>query len=125
MIYRVLCRDETARLYNNIFNSEYTVKQLHPGKVTSSTAKAEGSMTNRQMSSPIFIKADAPVKKRSVYPLTAGLSQKMVSKYIATALENAGRIEDFVPTDFLPKVQSDGFEYGSSSNTFSHKFKRA
>ena len=27
----------------------------------------------------------------------------MVSKYIATALENAGKIEDFVPADFLQK----------------------
>ena len=103
VIYRVLCRDETARLTITFFNSEYTVKQLHPGEDYIFYGKAEGSMTNRQMSSPIFIKADAPVKKRPVYPLTAGLSQKMVSKYIATALENAGRIEDFVPTDFLQK----------------------
>ena len=82
VIYRVLCRDETARLTITFFNSEYTVKQLHPGEDYIFYGKAEGSMTNRQMSSPIFIKADAPVKKRPVYPLTAGLSQKMVSKYM-------------------------------------------
>lgn len=32
VIYRVLCRDETARLTITFFNSEYTVKQLHPGE---------------------------------------------------------------------------------------------
>ncbi len=100
-IFKVLCADETARLELTFFNSEYTVKQLEVGQEYIFYGKVGGSMVNRQMTTPIFIPADSPLTRRAVYPLTAGLSAKMVSNMMAAAFDRLDTIPDFMPREIL------------------------
>ena len=100
-MFKVLCADETARLELTFFNSEYTVKQLEIGEEYIFYGKIGGSMVNRQMTSPIFIPADSPLTRRAVYPLTAGLSAKMVSNMIASAFDKIDTVPDFMPAEIL------------------------
>jgi len=101
VMFRVLCADDTARLELTFFNSEYTVKQLEEGNEYIFYGKVGGSMLKRQMTSPIFIPADAPLTRRAVYPLTAGLSAKTVSNIMASAFNAVKEIEDFMPRKIL------------------------
>ena len=100
-IFRVLCADDTARLELTFFNSEYTVKQLEVGEEYIFYGKVGGSMVNRQMLTPIFIPADSPLTQRAVYPLTAGLSAKMISNMLVSAFNNIDHIPDHIPRDIL------------------------
>lgn len=100
-IFRVLCADDTARLELTFFNSEYTVKQLEIGEEYIFYGKVGGSMVNRQMLTPIFIPADSPLTQRAVYPLTAGLSAKMISNMLVSAFNNIDHIPDHIPQDIL------------------------
>ena len=100
-MFKVLCADDTARLEITFFNSEYTVKQLEIGEEYIFYGKLGGSMLNRQMTTPVFIPADSPLTRRAVYPLTAGLSAKMVSNMMAAAFERIDTIPDFMPRDIL------------------------
>ena len=100
-MFKVLCADETARLELTFFNSEYTVKQLEIGEEYIFYGKIGGSMVNRQMTSPVFIPADSPLTRRAVYPLTAGLSTKMISNMMASAFNAVQDIPDFMPREIL------------------------
>ena len=100
-MFKVLCADETARLELTYFNSEYTVNQLEVGREYIFYGKIGGSMVNRQMVSPIFIPADSPLTRRAVYPLTAGLSAKMISNMMASAFNVVQNIPDFMPREIL------------------------
>ncbi len=100
-MFRVICADDTARLSLTFFNSEYTVKQLQEGQEYIFYGKAEGSMLHRTMTTPLFIPADSRLTRQAVYPLTAGLSAKMVAKYIASAFDMIEQIPDFMPEDIL------------------------
>jgi ATP-dependent DNA helicase RecG len=100
-MFKVLCADETARLELTFFNSEYTVKQLEIGEEYIFYGKIGGSMVNRQMTSPIFIPASSPLTRRAVYPLTAGLSAKMISNMMASAFNAVQEIPDFMPREIL------------------------
>ena len=100
-MFKVLCADETARLELTFFNSEYTVKQLEIGEEYIFYGKIGGSMVNRQMVSPIFIPASSPLTRRAVYPLTAGLSAKMISNMMASAFNALQEIPDFMPRGIL------------------------
>ena len=100
-MFKVLCADETARLELTFFNSEYTVKQLEIGEEYIFYGKIGGSMVNRQMVSPIFIPASSPLTRRAVYPLTAGLSAKMISNMMASAFNAVQEIPDFMPRGIL------------------------
>lgn len=100
-MFKVLCADETARLELTYFNSEYTVKQLEIGEEYIFYGKIGGSMVNRQMVSPLFIPATSPLTRRAVYPLTAGLSAKMISNMMASAFNVVQDIPDFMPREIL------------------------
>lgn len=100
-IFKVLCADETAHLELTFFNSEYTVKQLEEGCEYIFWGKAGGGMLHRQMTTPVFIPADSPLTRRAVYPLTAGLSAKVISNIIANAFREIESIPDFMPDEIL------------------------
>ena len=102
-LFRVTARDESATLTITFFNSEYTVKQLVPGKEYIFWGKLGGSMLNRTMTTPLFIPADAPLKRQAVYPLTAGLSAKQISTIVRNAFDIVGHLEDPIPQHILER----------------------
>ena len=102
-IFRVMCADDTANLVLTFFNSEYTVRQLIPGREYIFYGKLDGNFYTKQMTAPLFIPADSPIKKQPVYPLTAGLSAKTVQNCIASAFAQIDGIPDFMPQIILDK----------------------
>lgn len=100
-LFKVICADDSARLELIFFNSEYTVKQLIEGKEYIFYGKVGGNMLNRQMTAPSFIPANSPLTKLPVYPLTAGLSEKVISNIMKNAFERINGIEDHMPREIL------------------------
>lgn len=103
VLFKVMCSDGPTRLELTYFNSEYTVKSLTEGEEYIFYGKVGGNMLTRQMASPVFIPASSPLKSRPVYPLTAGLSAKVISSMIASAFEKIDSIDDFMPGEILKK----------------------
>lgn len=83
--------DETARLNLAFFNQPYTAEHLKYGMSYIFYGSITGDYSHYQMQNPAFEDPDAPgiVTRRimPVYPLTAGLSNKLLSKCIQQALE--------------------------------------
>lgn len=102
-MFKVICADDTARLTLTYFNSPYLVEKLKIGQDYLFYGKATGNMLNREMASPIFIPSDWPITQQPVYPLTAGLSTKVVSNTIKSAFDLVQTIPDFLPTEIITK----------------------
>lgn len=84
----------TVIFYNNV----YTFDALAEGEEYIFYGKVTGNLISREMNSPKYIPADAPVTLRAVYPLTAGLTNTMLSTNISESL----RILENEPLEFMP-----------------------
>ncbi len=105
--YRVRCHDETGAVDLVFFNAkaDWLAAQLPPGDDRVVSGKLEMYNTTLQMTHPDLI---APVHERAlvetvepVYPLTAGLTQKMVQKFIRTAVAKAPALEEWHGTPLV------------------------
>ncbi len=90
-ITKLTVADETARLNIVFFNQPYTADHLNYGQSYIFYGSITGDYAHYQMQNPAFEDPDAPgiVTRRimPVYSLTAGLSNKLLSKCISQALE--------------------------------------
>lgn len=110
-LFKVICADDTAKLELVFFNSEYTVKKLTVGNEYLFYGKVGGNMLTREMSSPVFIPAESTSVQQPIYPLTSGISSAMISKYIASAFECAGYIDDFMPGEIIENFNLPKLDY--------------
>ncbi len=89
-ITKVTVADHTARLNLTFFNQKYTAESLQYGKEYIFYGAITGDYMGYNMTNPVFeAPEDPPLMTRRilpVYPLTAGLSNKAVSKAIMQAL---------------------------------------
>ena len=111
VLYKVICGDSTSNLELIFFNSEFTVKKLEVGEDYIFYGKVGGSMLNKQMIAPSFIRADETVTQQPVYPLTQGLSSAVIGKLVATALDMAGTISDFMPMEIVAKYRLPSLDF--------------
>ncbi len=91
--------DYTSDITIVIFNSEFLFKQLEIGRgyiLYGKVTKVGGEL---QITSPMIIPAGQEVKIIPQYPLTEGLSQKIVSSCVKNALEEINAF----PFEILPK----------------------
>lgn len=104
-VYRLLVTDGTDDMTVTLYNLQYLFDSLKIGEKYLFCGKVTGNLTRREMSSPTVIPAGAQDRIRPVYPLTAGLSQSVVSNCIknALALAKADDVE-FLPCDLLRKT---------------------
>ena len=83
--------DETGRLNLTFFNQSYVADQLQYGHTYIFYGRMEGGLIGTQMSNPVFERLDSPgVATRRILPiygLTAGISNKMLVKAVAQALD--------------------------------------
>ncbi len=95
--YRVACDDDTGRIHVVFFRADpkFIEKQLPPGSERYISGRVEAWGETLQISHPDYI---VPIENRDdlpllepVYPLTAGLSPKVLSKAVRAAL---GRVPD-------------------------------
>ena len=102
-ITRLTVADHSARLNISFFNQSYVTGSLHYGETYYFYGSISSDSPTRQFTNPVFeAEASAPISTRRivpVYPLTAGLSGKVLSKLIADALDACLQdIPEILPT---------------------------
>ncbi len=93
--------DETGALDVTFFNQSWLKNSLHPGETYVFYGKAEGNLLRRRMANPIVEpegQREATGRIVPVYPLTAGVSQLILSRSIRQGLDACA---DILP-DILP-----------------------
>jgi ATP-dependent DNA helicase RecG len=109
--YRVTCGDETGRIVLVFFHghSDYLEDALPIGETRVVSGKVELFDGRRQMTHPdhiVEVKDIASVQRvEPVYPLTAGLSGKVLDKAIKAALERAPNLSDWLDPAFKAQRQ--------------------
>jgi len=100
--YRVFCHDDTGSLELVFFHAhrDYLTKMLPPGETRVVSGKVEVFNDRLQMTHPDHIAGPAEAERlkavEPVYPLTAGLSLKVVSKAVQAALERLSELPEWL-----------------------------
>lgn len=85
-LFKVKVTDGATDLAITFFNAQYTVDALVVGQQYVFYGKVGGKLTKREMSSPMVIAYDSEHSLLPVYPLTAGLSSKLIAANVQNAL---------------------------------------
>ncbi|MBR3961923.1 MAG: ATP-dependent DNA helicase RecG [Oscillospiraceae bacterium] len=102
-VSKVRATDMERDLLITFFNAKYTVEALEIGEEYIFYGDFTRRMTGGEMNSPVVIQTEESGFLPR-YPLTEGLSSKMVSAQIKTALENCGSlIKETLSTGILEK----------------------
>ena len=104
-ITKVAVADHTAKLNLTFFNQKFTAERLQYGQEYYFYGAVSGDFIGYNMASPAVEDVDAPgVLTRRIlplYPLTAGLSNGVLTKTIAQALEVCGAPKEILPREVL------------------------
>src|SRR5512132_3645442 len=104
--YRILCDDASGELILVFFSArpEYLLKTLPPGETRIVSGMVDTFGEGLQMVHPDYVLADADKETlpsiEPVYPLTAGLSGKMLVKVIKAALQRAPMLDEWLDPAF-------------------------
>lgn len=100
-LFRVKVADDSGSMVITFFNAKYAMEALKYDTEYIFYGRSGGTLTRREMASPSIYPADLPNALIPVYPLTQGLSSKMVGANIAQALQLLGEeLDDPIP-DFI------------------------
>jgi ATP-dependent DNA helicase RecG len=100
VITSVKARDETGTIKLTWYNQPYIARQLQPDNEYIVIGKAEYRHGEIQIVNPLLEppeKFDFDVKYLPVYPLAAGLSQKVMRAIIHRCIDSADRIKETLP----------------------------
>ena len=106
-LIKVRAVDETGTLDITFFNQTWLKNNLVPGETYVFYGKAEGNLLHRKMASPIVEqegKGEFTGRIVPIYPLTAGVSQLILSRSIRQGLNECAHI--------LPDVLPDEVRHG-------------
>ncbi len=94
-LYKAELADDTGRITAVFFNTKYSFEKLELGREYIFYGKIGGDLVRKQILSPLFV---SPEEKGLFpkYPLTAGLTNNMISANVKTALSVVKR-EDRLP----------------------------
>jgi len=96
-IFKLRAEDESGVLQITVFNSKYTVESLKLDQEYIFHGSAEGSLLQREMSSPSIYPAQSAQRILPIYPQTAGISSQMIRKSVEQALQHAYTLADPIP----------------------------
>ena len=102
-LVKVRAVDDTGMLEVTFFNQTWLKNQLHEGETYLFYGRAEGNLLRRRMTSPVV----EPIGRREftgrivpIYPLTAGVSQLILSRSIRQGLDACtGILPDALPDE--------------------------
>jgi ATP-dependent DNA helicase RecG len=107
--YRVRCRDETGFLHLVFFHlkADYLLKALPEGEQRVVSGRVERFRDQLQITHPDYIgRLDELGSLKTiepVYPLTAGLSLKVMGKIVRAALERAPELPEWIDPAYLKR----------------------
>ena len=107
-LHRVMCSDGTAPLGLVFFNNPYVPDKLEVGKEYLFYGRVGGGFTGREMIAPQFLPLDAPARLTPVYPLTEGLSSRVVAACMSHALSAADEAPEPLPAELLEEYKMVG-----------------
>jgi ATP-dependent DNA helicase RecG len=108
--YKVRCRDETGFIHLVFFNAraDYLKKILPVGEVRAVSGRIDRFGAELQMTHPDYIVPLAELadlqKVEPVYPLTAGLTPKVLAKAIREALARAPDLPEWIDAAYLARA---------------------
>ncbi|MGH8431439.1 MAG: ATP-dependent DNA helicase RecG, partial [Solimonas sp.] len=114
--YRIWCSDETGRLCLTYFNGreDYLKKLLPLGEVRVVSGKVELWQGELQMTHPDhavpLAERESVLRVEPVYGLTAGLTQRVVQKAIANAVERAPDLPEWQDAAFKARNRWDDWK---------------
>ncbi len=85
-IYKVFVTDDAVDMVITFFNNRFAAAALEIGKEYLFYGKVTGSLLTREMASPLYFPVTQEPGLVPVYPLTAGLSSKMIAQNVKQAL---------------------------------------
>ena len=85
-LYKVFATDDTSDLVLTFFNAKYAAAGLQEGSEYLFYGKVGGTLLAREMNSPLYFPITGQLGLVPVYPLTAGLSSKIVAQNVKQAL---------------------------------------
>ena len=97
-------RDEEGMMLNlTWFNMPYLAKTLHPGAIYIFRGKLSGSGSFRKMEQPQIFKPEEYERLRytlqPVYPLTKGITKKMISSAVRAALDEGAGLSETLSSE--------------------------
>ncbi len=93
-IFRLLVLDASQNgITVTFFNNKYAYSALKTGEEYIFHGKLSGTLLRPELSVPLFVSKDAAQSMQPHYPLTAGLSHKMIANNIRSALDGLGKIQ--------------------------------
>lgn len=105
-LFKVIVTDGVSDMAVTFFNAGYTVDALEAGAEYVFYGKVGGRLTRREMSAPMVLRYDPAQRFLPVYPLTAGLSSRMIAGNAAQALELIrDEVTDPLPAPFRARFQ--------------------
>jgi len=99
-LYKLTVTDGETGLAVTLFNNRFAAQMLQEGREYYFRGRAEGTLTQRTMSSPSFLPEERAAGIHAVYPQTEGLSVRMIS----AAVEQALRLLPVGVRDPLPEA---------------------
>ncbi len=114
--YKVSVSDGTENLTLIFFKvyADSIAKNLPLGAIRYISGKIEKFNNSLQMTHPDYIVDENNLSKlpkfETVYPLTAGISNKMINNYINQALEMLPRLPEWLDDEFIKKQNWDNFK---------------
>ena len=115
--YKVIMADETAEMMLIFFKvyADSIKKNLPIGEIRVVSGKTESFNGMLQMSHPDFIgklsEIDDIKKVETVYPLTAGISNKMLNRWIKQALQRVPVLPEWLNADYLKQQNWQSFNH--------------
>ena len=114
-LFKVLVTDGESDMNITFFNMKYTVDSLAEGAEYIFYGNMGGTVLRREMNSPMVIspnKEGGFEKFMPLYPLTSGISSRMIAANVNTALELLSeRWEDPIPADIRKRAGLCGIEF--------------
>lgn len=104
--YKVIAEDETGQIIISFFKAypDSIQKNLPVGEIRIISGKVEKFNNSLQMSHPDYIVREQDEKNipliETVYPLTAGISNKMLNKWIKQALARVPAFDEWLDENF-------------------------
>ncbi len=97
-IYKAAVSDHTDSILLTFFNSEYVFMRLNEGQEYLFYGKIRGTLLAKECASPVFIEASEKNRLVPKYSLTEGLTVRVVSACVKTALSEC-TTEDLLPEE--------------------------
>lgn len=85
-LYKLRVTDGASDMDITLFNNKFGAQQLVSGEEFIFYGRVSGTLLRRQMSSPAFARAEGCGRIRPIYPLTEGLTNRMVENAVRQAL---------------------------------------